>query len=168
MASKQKLLGIYAYMDDLIAGLSAARAKGLTVDTVYSPVPRHEVMEALGVKPSPVRFMTLAGGITGVLSGVGLAVYTSLQWNFIVSGKPIVPLIPSVIVGFEFCILFSILFNFTGMLLFARLPNIRMPEAYDPRFSQDRFGLVVRYAEEDRMTAEGVLKESGAEEIHDA
>jgi hypothetical protein len=99
---------------------------------------------------------------------VGLVIYTCLQWKFIVSGKPIIPLIPAVVVGFEFCVLVAILFTFLGLLLNARLPQLRLPDHHDPRFTRDRFGLLVPCAEGERATLAAMLRECGAEEIHDA
>jgi molybdopterin-containing oxidoreductase family membrane subunit len=167
MTDKKNVMGVFAYMDDLISALQGLKEKGVSVHTVYTPTPRHEILQALGVKPSPVRYFTLAGGILGVLTGVGLVVYTSLQWNFIVGGKPIVPLVPSVVVGFEFCILLAILFNLAGMLINARMPKIRLPDHYEARFTQDRFGVLVTCAENDKEIAEKILREAGAEEVHD-
>jgi len=46
--------------------------------------------------------------------GNSLAVYTSLQWSLIVSGKPVAALVPYFIVGFEFTILFAVFGNIVG------------------------------------------------------
>ena len=84
MASHTMLMGIFAYVDDVLEAIGRLKAKGVTIDTVYSPTRNHEITEALEVKRSPVRFFTLTGGILGVASGFGLAVYTAAQWKFIV------------------------------------------------------------------------------------
>lgn len=167
MAQEHSLLGIYRYLDDLLSAIGKVREGGLQVQTVYSPCPRHEILEAMKVKPSGVRFFTLTGGILGVLSGVALLVFTCLQWKFIVSGKPIVPYVPAVVVGFEFCILLSVLFNVAGFLIKSRLPRLTPPDAYDDRLSQDHFGLVVRCSTEESPKAMDILKNAGAEVIHE-
>jgi hypothetical protein len=167
MAKQRALLGVYEYLDDLLAALKGFADRSLKVHTVYSPIARHEIFEALNVKPSPIRYFTLTGGILGVCTGVGLLVYTCLQWKFIVSGKPIVPLVPAVVVGFEFCILLGVLFNTFGMLLNTRLPKIRLPEHYDDRFMQDRFGVLVMCAEDELEGLSKIMKEAGAEEVRE-
>ncbi len=129
--------------------------------------PSEEIKEALQERPSPVRYYTLFGGLFGLISGFSLAVYTVLQWKFIVSGKPIIPWIPFVIIGFEFLILFGVLISFAGMLIHSRLPRLRLPAYYDPRFSNDRFGLLIYAARAEGGKIADLLKEAGAEEIHD-
>ncbi len=168
MATQPAMMAIFTRLDALLAALKALRAGDFQVHTVYSPVPHHEISELLALPTSPVRFFTLTGGILGLLTGFGLTVYTCLQWKFIVSGKPIIPWIPAVVVGFEFTILIAILFNFTGLLVKARLPRLRRPDHYDPRFTDDRFGLLVLCPESERQTLSAMLQEHGAEEVHEA
>ncbi len=167
MTRKHSLLGTFSHLDELLDALGKARERGLHVDTVYSPCPRHEILEAMSAKPSSVRFFTLTGGILGVLTGVGLVIYTCLQWKFIVSGKPVVPLVPAVVVGFEFCILFSVLFTITGLLFKTRLPKLRLPAHYRERLSQDEFGLLLVCAPEESQAASQFLTEAGAKEVHE-
>jgi len=160
------LMGIFSYQDDFLAGLEAVK-EGEWKFTAFSPTGRHEIREALGMKPSPVRRFTLFGGLFGIASGLGLAAFTVLKWKFIVSGKPIVPWIPFVIVAFEFCILMGVLFTFGGLLINARLPQRKLPVYYDPRFSVDRFGIMVSCTEEEREKVKRLLREAGAEEVHE-
>ncbi len=143
MANKKGVLGIFPYLDDLLAALEALKKDGWKVHTVFSPVPRPEIQEALGIKPSPVRYFTLIGGITGSITGFSLACYSNLKWSLITSGKPVLAWIPFVVIGFEFTILFGVLATIVGWLLQARLPRFRFPSHYDPRFSEDRFGILV-------------------------
>lgn len=159
-------MGIFTYIDDLQRALKALEGTGL-VFTVFAPSPSKEIREALQERPSPVRYYTLWGSLFGLGFGFALAVYTVLQWKFIVSGKPIIPWIPFVIVGFEFLILFGVLISFFGMLIHSRLPGRRLPPGYDPRFSNDRFGLLISAASAERGKIAELLEEAGAEEIHD-
>jgi hypothetical protein len=168
MATQPAVMAIFAAVDELLAALKTLKTGSFKVHTVYSPVPLHQIGEVLDLPRSPVRFFTLTGGILGILMGMGLTMYTCLQWEFIVSGKPVIPWIPAVVVGFEFCILIAILFNFIGLLTQARLPNLRLPEHHDPRFTRDRFGLLVLCSETERATLSKMLRECGAEEVHEA
>jgi molybdopterin-containing oxidoreductase family membrane subunit len=162
---KPALMGIFAYLDDLVGAVQALRRANLDF-TVFTPVPHHELREAISMKPSPVRYFTLCGAVFGIISGLGLAVFTVLQWKFIVSGKPIVPWVPFVIIAFEFCILLGVLLTVVGMLITTRLPQPHLPDYYDPRFSVDRFGVLVRGTEVKKEEVTRILKEAGAEEIH--
>lgn len=164
--TKQSLMGIFIYLDDLLRALQAVKGTGLDF-TVYAPSSSREIREALQQRPSPVRYYTLFGGLFGLVSGFSLAVYTVVQWRFVVSGKPIIPWIPFVIIGFEFLILFGVLSSFAGMLIHSRLPRLHLPAHYDPRFSNDHFGLLIYYPPSEREKIAGLLREAGAEEIHD-
>ena len=167
MNTQQGLMGIFAYLDDLLSAVKIVKEKNFKIETVYSPIRSHEIIEALGMKPSPVRHFTLVGALLGIVTGVGLAVYTAMQWRFIVSGKPPIPSVPYVIVAFEFCILFGVLWNLVSLWVNARLPKIMLPSHYDPRFTEDRFGVVVLCAESEREAVAVILSQAGAEEVHD-
>jgi hypothetical protein len=163
---QQALMGIFIYQDDLLAALKALQGSQQGW-SVFAPSADEELKEALKQGPSPVRYYTFFGGLFGLVSGFALAVYTVLQWKFVVSGKPIIPWIPFVIVGFEFLILFGVLFTFAGWLIHGRLPRLHLPAYYDPRFSNDRFGLMIPCGPLERNKWADLLKEAGAEEIHD-
>jgi hypothetical protein len=164
--SKPAFMGIFAYLDDLVEALEVLRRANLDF-TVFTPIPRHEIREAVPMKPSPVRYFTLFGGVFGIVSGLALAVYTVLQWKFIVSGKPVVPWVPFVIIAFEFCILLGVLITLTGLLITIKLPRLNLPPYYDPRFSVDRFGVLVRCTEVTQEEVSKILREARAEEIHE-
>jgi hypothetical protein len=164
---QHKVMGIFSYPDNLLSALRAAGQAQLKVNTVFSPVPHHGIQQALGMKTSPVRFATLFGGIAGILSGVGLAVYAHLRWNLITSGKPVLAWLPFCVVAFEFCILIGFLATLVTMLVANRMPRFRLPACYDPRFSRDRFGLLLSCAGGQREQAAQILKDSGAEEVHE-
>ncbi len=165
--NQQEMMGVYRYLDDLLDALRALKERGLKIGTVYSPARSHEILEVLEVKRSPVRYFTLVGGWLGVTAGFALSMYTAAQWKFIVSGKPAIPVIPYVIVGFELTILFSVIMNLLGALVSARLPKVKIPAHYDPRFSEDRYGVVVSCGESERDEVEQLLREAGAEEVND-
>jgi molybdopterin-containing oxidoreductase family membrane subunit len=165
MIDSVSLIAIFSRRSGLKNALQALREKKVAVQAVYSPVPLHEVEEALSARPSSVRYFTLTGALLGIATGIFLSAYTSLQWNFIVSAKPVVSYVPMVIVAFEFCILLAIVFNLLGMLINSRLPKLRIPVHYDTRFTQDRFGVLVGCAQTEQEPVAALLKQSGAEEV---
>lgn len=166
MKGTVQLQAIFAYLDDVLAALQVLQKKKITVPAVHSPVPNQEIANLTTKKQSPIRFITLCGGILGIMSGFGLSVYTAWQWKFIVSGKPPVPMVPYVIEGFEFCILFGVLFNVTGMLLLSRLPRVKLPGHYDARVTEDRFSILVNCSADEREAISKLLHDAGAEEVH--
>jgi hypothetical protein len=165
------VLGIFVYVDDLLSALRKLREKGIEVRSVFSPLRLREVPEILGTKPSLVRWITLAGGILGGSSLVGLAVYAHLSFKFITGGKPVLPPIPWVVVFFEGTILLAVISSVVAWVAIGGLPRLRYrtgPAAgYDPRFAEDRFGILVSGTGTDRAEAATLLREAGAEEVRD-
>jgi hypothetical protein len=167
MAHDPALLGIFPHLDDLLAALKKVKKDGFNILTVFSPIHFSEIQEILGHKPSAVRYFCLAGGILGGVSLVGLAVYAHLSFRLITSGKPVLPWIPFVVVFFEGTVLLSVIFAVAAWILKGRLPRVRPNPAYDPRFSEDRFGILVGCRGEERELVWKLLEEAGAEEIRD-
>lgn len=133
------------FTDDGVAAetIEALRGGPWRLHRVHGPYPSHRVMDALRMKTSPLGWFTLAGGITGFITGYALAIYSTLQWNLIVSGKPVISPLPYFVVGYELTILFGILSTVLGLLILARLPEFKsLKECYDPRCSGEYFGVV--------------------------
>ena len=81
------------------------------------------------------------------------------------SGKPIVSIPPFVIIAFELTILFGGLATLLGMLVNARLPRFFEEVAYDPRFSDDHFGIFVQCEGSRLEAAQEALQALGAKEV---
>jgi molybdopterin-containing oxidoreductase family membrane subunit len=158
-------VGIFADGSRAAAAIGALRREGLVDLEVRAPVPHPAVEAALAGPASPVRRYTLAGGLLGCASGFALTSWTALQWGLIIGGKPVVALVPFVVIAFELTILFAALATLAGVLVHARLPRLRADAAHDPRFSGDRFGLLVRCGPDRLAAAEGALRRAGAEEV---
>jgi hypothetical protein len=110
-----------------------------------------------------VGWFTLAGGIIGFFTGFLLAAFTATRWSLIVSGKPMVALVPFFIVGFEFTILFAVFGNVMGLISQARLPRFDTQPGYDERFSGDRFGVLARCSADEQDDLTRFFEENGAE-----
>jgi len=123
------------------------------------------------MKPSIVRIITLLGGILGGISLVGLGVYAHLSFKLITGGKPILPAVPWVIVLFEGTVLAAAISSVIAWIVIGRLPRIHYPKRavrrYDPRFSEDRFGIFVSCTETQSGPIKKILQEAGAEEVRD-
>jgi len=159
------MVGSFRHLDSLLEAISRLRGAGYRDLQALSPVPHHAIDEALEKPPSPVRVFTLIGCLLGATTGFVLTIASSLHYPLIVGGKPIISFPPFLIIVFELTILFGGLLTLGGMLLNARLPRVHVVPAYDPRFSEDRFGLWVRCAVSDFDAVTRLLKGADAEEV---
>ena len=160
------VMGVFSYVDDAGAAVTRLREGGHRNLSVFSPVPYHELEQALGAGPSLVRWVCLVGGVAGLTGGFALCIYSVLSWPLVTGGKELVSLPPFVIIGYESMILLGGLFNLAGMLLLARLPQRASPAPYDPRFSEDRIGIWVPCDGAAVGSVESMLKGHQAEEVH--
>ena len=166
-APTDTVLGVFAHVDTTVRALEELRAKGYHDLTVYTPVPLHEIENVVERdRPvSRVRLFTLIGGLTGTASGFLLTIWSSMQWNLTVGGKPIASIPPFVIIAFELTILFGGLATALGMVILGRLPRVRRSPTFDPRFTNDRFGVAVHCAAERSASVRDILRTAGAEEV---
>lgn len=142
MSPETRVMGLFTDDAKAARAIRDLPALGFVFRRAHGPLPSTRITEALGLKKSRVGWFTLVGGILGFVSGFSLGIFTSTQWNLIVSGKPIISLIPFFILGFEFTILFSVLGNVLGLLVCTKLPDARALEHYDPRCSGEHFGVL--------------------------
>jgi hypothetical protein len=142
MPPKRHIMGLFKNEDNVVAAINGLKQSRYEFIRVNTPIPSHKIMDALKLKKSMVGWFTLCGGILGFIGGFALAIFTATRWNLIVSGKPIIAIIPFVIVGFEATILFSVFGNVIGLLTQTRLPSYRWLRYYDPRCSGEHFGVL--------------------------
>ena len=161
-AEKIKFMGLFEKEADAVSAIADMQALGWGIERVHSPVPSEKIVSALGLRKSRVGWFTLAGGITGFFTGFLLAAFTATRWSLIVSGKPIVALVPFFIVGFEFTILFAVFGNVIGLITQAGLPRYNYNEYYDPECSGDRFGILAACGPEESGELHTFFEERGA------
>jgi Protein of unknown function (DUF3341) len=164
------VLGVFGHLDSTVAAIQSLKDGGHGDEiTVYSPVPRHELEAVLKQPTSPVRMWTLIGGITGCGVGAWVTLYMSYDWPVVVGGKPVGSILPYVIIMFEMTVLFGALTTILGLLFNALLASRHQGTiAYDPRFTNDKFGIFVRCGGDQAPAMESLLKGAGAEEVRRA
>jgi hypothetical protein len=160
---EKQVIGLFRDETAAATAIEALAGTPWRLKEVHSPFPSEAVLKAVKVKKSKVGYFTLAGGITGFLTGMGLAIYTSLQWSLIVSGKPVVSLIPYFIVGFEFTVLFAVFGNILGLLMETFLPEFQSIKTYDPRCSGEFFGILASCPEGQQEALSAFFSEKGGE-----
>ncbi|MGB3550293.1 MAG: DUF3341 domain-containing protein [Candidatus Binatus sp.] len=158
---------ISSFADDTrcAQAIEELRAAQLGDFNTFSPIPSHKIEHAIGKKKSPVRWLVLAGGISGVLTGLAITIGTTYEWHLNAGGKPLLSWPPFIVICFELMVLLGGIFGFFGVLGLAGVPTTVSAPGYDGRFGEDRFGIVVRCDEAEAERVESMLKESGAEEV---
>ncbi len=93
---------------------------------IYMPNGDHDVEHLIEKyhKPSPLKYFTLAGGLTGCITGYLFTTYTAYHWPLITGGKPLFSFAPYTIIAFELTILFGALFSFAGIMILGKLPKV--------------------------------------------
>ncbi|HEY8197106.1 MAG TPA: DUF3341 domain-containing protein [Gemmatimonadales bacterium] len=158
----------FLHVDAAVDAIRALRAKGYRNLVVYTPAPNHEIEEALEHKVSPVRLLTLIGGLSGCTAGFAMTIWMSYDWALVVGGKAIASLPPYVVIGFELTILMGALSTVAAVALFSLLMGQR-GTPYDPRFSDDTIGIFVPTAPDQLGPIEQLLRSAGAVEVrHEA
>jgi len=169
-AITETVLGVFAHVDTTVRALEELRAKGYHDLTVYTPIPVHEIEDVLERdRPvSRVRIFTLLGGLTGLAAAWLLTAWTSLKWGLFVGGKPPIGLPvspPYIVIMFEMMVLFGGIATVIGMVVLGRLPKFRRSSAFDPRFTNDRFGVAVHCAPARSGSVREILRHAGADEV---
>jgi len=159
------VMGVYYYVDDAASLVKALRQGGRRNVSVFSPVPHHEIERAMDQGQSLVRWVTFTGGLLGITGGFALCIYSVKSWPLVVGGKELVSLPPFVVIGYESMILLAGLSNLIGMLALARLPQVKSPAPYDPRFTEDRIGIWVPCTGDDCERVRELMRGHGAEEV---
>lgn len=168
-AAPLRIKAIYGHLDCLLTAIERLKHAGIRDFDVLAPLPRHEIEEAVYEgRPSPVRWWTLTGAITGITFGLALPSLTHATWPMInPGGKPVVSLAPFAVIMFESTILLGALFTFIGMVVHSGLPAWGLDKSLaDPRVSDDKFSVVFTGADPaQRERIADILRASGAIEV---
>jgi len=163
MPPERHIMGLFKNEDKVVTAINELKQSSYKFIRVNTPIPSHKIMDALKLKKSKVGWFTLCGGILGFIGGFALAAYTATEWSLIVSGKPIVAIIPFIVVGFEATILGAVFGNVLGLLTQGRLPNYKGLKHHDPRCTGEHFGVLASCAAEQEGGLKDFFKNQGGE-----
>lgn len=163
MSKEIGVVSVYSFMDKLNDAIRELNKLGEDFE-VYSPTPDHHIEHAMDKGPSSVRWFTLAGNISGISLGVLLTWWVNYTWPIITAGKPYLSFPAFIVIFFELFILLGVLFTVAGLFYNAGIPSLKLPESYDPRFSEDKYGIFIRCSDERKNGVTELLKKLGAEE----
>jgi hypothetical protein len=172
----KNIYGIMAEFDtptQLVDAARKVRDAGYTRTDAFSPFPLHEIDEALGIKRSILPFLVFGGGVTGLLSGIGLQWFVHvLDYPIIVGGRPYFSLPSFIPPAYELTILFAAFTAVFGMILLNGLPQPYHPVFNVPRFAlatREKFFLVIeaRDAKFDYEETRNFMQGLSAQEVFD-
>ncbi len=166
MGRFEGVIGYFETADDLRAAAAKAREARFDLDA-YLPVGDMTAVEAAAPGESPVRWLALAGGLTGLAAALWMTIWMSWDYPLVTGGKPITSLPPFLVIAFEVMLLFAGAGAFIGLLLLGGLPRLVPTTSYRNAFAVDTFALLIRSlpGARDRERAEEILREAGAYEI---
>ena len=170
------IYGLMAEFDDPTSLVKAAKqtygAGYRQIDT-FSPYPIEEAWEAIGQHDTRLSKIVLAGGLTGLLSGIGLQEWVhEIAYPINIAGKPLNIWPQFVPVTFELTILFAAIAGVLGMIILNGLPMPYHPVFNVARFeraSRDKFFLLVESTDPkfDRLQTLNFLKGLNPSEVNE-
>jgi molybdopterin-containing oxidoreductase family membrane subunit len=161
-----ELLGIFSVARAAGVAARALVGAGLGPVDVLGPcaTPAHRDVVA-GAGPGRwVGFWALAGALVGFGLGLAIPIATAREFGLVVGAKPVVPIPAYLVVAGLGLVLGASLGVGVGFIVHG-LRAGRRQRGLDPRFSRDRFGVVVDCAPGRSALAADLLRAAGAEEI---
>lgn len=123
----------------------------------------------MGVKRSKVPRISLAGGVTGFITGMSMIYFTgAVDYPIIVGGKPLFSPMFAFPVAYELTILFTAFATIGGMLILNGLPMHYHPVLktdHIHRGLDDKFLIVIESSDPNYDSAKALLESAGGTEI---
>ena len=170
MKEKQSggVAGLWTDEEKVLKAAKTLRDAGYKNFDTITPYPVHGMEEAMGIKRSPIPWVTFIFGLTGCFLGLYFQYWTSaVSWPVNVGGKPMFSLPAFIPVTFELTILFAALSSVGAMFYLNGLPKIN-PPVIDKDLTSHKFAIWIpdgKSPRQSRDKAENFLKDLGAEEI---
>lgn len=169
----KRVSGVVGFWADEYKLLDAAKQTyqaGYRKFDSITPFPIHGMDDAIGLKRSPIPWVTFIAGLTGATAGAVLTYWTSaVNYRLVVGGKPLdffnalpgyVPII------FECTILFAALSSVAAMFILNGLPKVD-PPIIDPELTCSKFALFIPDTEANYSAEKAAehLRSIGATEV---
>jgi len=129
------LMAKFATQEDLVAAARRVVQAGYRRFDAYSPYPVEELSHAMHLKPSPLPYVILAGGILGGVGGFLMQTYaTVVDLPLNIGGRPLFSWPAYVPISFELTVLLGAVAGILGLFVVTRFP-----QPYHPVFTSEDF-----------------------------
>lgn len=167
MTEATVLMGSFHDLERTAETLDQLRALGISDKdiTILSSLPYSS--RAMGRPPITTKlpFISLASAFAGLLTGLFFTAVAPHLYVIRVGGQPIVPAPTTVVLLFEFTMLFLILGTFLGVVFLNNSPSTG-PQVEGASLADDRIGVLFRCPGDKQEAARTILQSLGAENIH--
>ena len=166
---KRFLVGSFSDEHSILKAAQAVREQGFRIYDVFTPYPVHSLENVLRIRKSRLPWITLLGGVSGLLLSIGFQFYGAiLDWPMNVGGKPDNSTLAFVPITFELTVLAAGLVTAVALLVRTRL----FPGAHAQLFAQavtdDTFAIALwQWESTDLQRLQRVLKEHGASKVYE-
>jgi hypothetical protein len=172
--TETKTLGAVGLVDDVDTLLSVAekvRDSGHGKWDCHTPYPVHGLDRAMGLRTSPVPYVTLTAGFLGVVAAIAMTGgFSVFQYPIRIGGKALWSWQAFVPIFFELFVLFAALATMGSVVFFCRLGRWHSPlhdSGVMAEIVRDRYAVVLESDGErdDYGSLEELLRESGCGDV---
>lgn len=129
------LLAEFDAVGPFLAAAARVREAGFTRFDGHSPIPVHGLDEAMGIRPSKIPLVALAGGVTGAGSALLLQWWTNaVNYPLRIAGKPFFGLPANIPITFELTVLLAAIGAVAALIIANGWPQL-----YHPLLTSERF-----------------------------
>jgi mono/diheme cytochrome c family protein len=118
------VLAEFAAAEALRTAAAGVREAGFTRWDAHSPFPVHGIDQAMGIRPTRLPWVALAGGIAGAAAALLMQWWmNAIDYPLNISGKPLFSLPANIPITFELIVLLSAFGTFASVFLLNLLPQ---------------------------------------------
>lgn len=147
MAKPQGVLALFDGPEAILKAARATRDSGYKRWDVFTPFPVHGMDDAMGLGRSIVPWITFSAGAIGLLTGVGIQLFTmTMSWPQNYGGKPFLSWPAFVPITFETTVFVA---GVTTAIAALFIGGVLRPKKrkLDPSITNDRFALFIDAAD---------------------
>lgn len=168
MSDESVVMGSFLDIEPSADALDDLRSLGIADGdiTVMSSLPYAPDILGRPHRKTRLPVVSLVAAVLGLLAGLFFTAITPYLYIVRVGGQPIVPVPPTLLLLYEFIMLFLIVGTFGGFLFFNHFP-LDKPQYYDPKLNDGRISILVHCPTEKVADAMAVFEAHGAQDIHE-
>ncbi len=168
MAKKYCVVGYYFSPDEILEAAARVRDRNFSQFDTFTPFPVHGIEKAMGIKRSTLPYVSFAAGMAGLMTAIGLQVWThGVSWPINIGGKPIFAIPAYFPIFFELTVLLAGVTTAAAMFVgYLGLPNFSKP-IFHPDITNDRFAVAIEVENDAQIdSVKKFLKEIHAQDVH--